>query len=344
MVKRIIGMSVLVLWLALLCSETFPEFKARLFSVNGWDAAKQMLTGYLEQTQNPEEMRELQKTWMEVAPGECREYFTAAQAKNPQSPLYSYLLIRLEDDEKVQTQQAGELCRKSPDFYWGYRLLLLNLTSELLANEGTACFPQADNEDYLKLIEAGYQRFPEDGYFNVFLFHRYRIKGDFEQADGYLDKLKDAAILLGNWRHIQYFLVKSLDAKRYQAVVPALLSLAIQAQDIAAADSLSEFAKGYVDILDKTRNRQALLEFLSQNSALLETWSFCDVWMNTLAAQENWEKLGSELLKYSQKKVISTEQMRGYVDRWRSTLSQYQHWQLLLNKAGYAPNLLPHQE
>jgi len=148
--KRILLMLTLLCICLTIQGRNFEEFRQELLTAPDWKTAKTKLIAYLPTTTNVEELRELQSIWQSVEPDACREYFIELQKKNPNTPVYAYLALRLEPDETLQMNAAEELCRKYPDFYWGYRLFLVDYMAWLLNAELELTNPLQNQESAKK--------------------------------------------------------------------------------------------------------------------------------------------------------------------------------------------------
>ena len=335
----------ILLIVSLLCSclvilgKNFEEFKQELLNAPNWQTAKTKLIAYLPTTEKVEELRELQSIWESVEPAVCREYFITLQKKNPDSPVYAYLALRLEPNETLQMQGAEELCRKFPDFYWGYRLYLVDYMAWILNAELEVTDPLQNQESALKIIDEGYKRFPEDDYFHIFQFHRYRIQKNYPLAEAELTRIKDHGLLTANWMRIKYFLVQNKNAALYSEFMPPLLSDLINSGQISSDESIYSFAEGYVEILQETEMHQELESFLTQNPALLKSYHYFDVYAGILANKEDWNTLSNLLHTAYANGTINQEQLRNYLTDWEDKLSKCPNWITLKEKAGIKNNL-----
>jgi len=65
-------------------------------------------------------LRMLQDAWKRRDPESCKAFFKDQYLSNPKSAEHHYLYLR--SDDSVATVKAQiELCKKHPEFYWGYR-------------------------------------------------------------------------------------------------------------------------------------------------------------------------------------------------------------------------------
>lgn len=341
--KRILLMLTLLCICLTIQGRNFEEFRQELLTAPDWKTAKTKLIAYLPTTTNVEELRELQSIWQSVEPDACREYFIELQKKNPNMPVYAYLALRLEPDETLQMNAAEELCRKFPDFYWGYRLFLVDYMTWLLNAELELTNPLQNQESALKIIDEGYKRFPEDDYFHIFQFHRHRIQKNYALAEAELTQIKDRNLLTANWMRIKYFLVQNKNATLYKTLMPNLLSDLIKNGQLASADSIYSFAEGYVEILQETENKIELEQYLVQNPILLKSYPYFDVYAGILANKKEWKTLDKCLLNAFDSGAITKEQLNNYLTNWEDELSKCQNWITLQAKAEL-DNKLPEQK
>ena len=344
MIKHLLIVVLFLLIILIAEGQNFAQFKEELLNTGDWNIARQKIIAYIPTTNKVEELRELQSIWESVEPDACKQYFGSAAKNNPNSPVYQYLALRLEEDETLQIKGAEELCRNYPDFYWGYRLYIVDVMAWLLNAEMEIPNPLNGQELALKIIDEGYKHFPDDDYFHIFQFHRYRLTKDYPQAERELKLTKDRNLLRANWMHIKYFLVQEKNAPLYSSFMPPLLSELIKSGQMAAADSIFAFAEGYVGILQETEDWQSLEQFFVQNPVLLNSASYFDVYAGLLARKENWNALSNALLSAFNKKVIDSEHLSQYLAIWEDNLCHQPYWQELKQKAEPISNITsPHQ-
>ena len=342
--KRLLVIVLFLLVFLIAEGQNFAQFKEELLNTKDWNTARQKIISYIPTTNNVEELRELQSIWESVEPNVCKQYFFNAAQNNPHSPVYQYLALRLEEDETLQMKGAEELCLNHPDFYWGYRLYIVDFMAWLLNAELEIPDPLNGQELSLKIIDEGYKRFPDDDYFHIFQFHRYRLTQNYPQAEKELKLTKDRNLLMANWMRIKYFLVQEKNATLYSSYLPPLFSDLIKSGQMASVDSIYIFAEGYVEILQETESWQSLEQFLAQNPVLLNSAPYFDVYAGLLARKEDWNALGNELLSAFNKKVIDSEHLSQYLTKWEDNLCHQPHWTELKQKAEPKSNLIsPHQ-
>lgn len=326
MLKRIILLTMIIGGILCLKGESFAQFRERLIAQEDWVNAEQMIKDYLVKATKVEEMRDLQDLWKDVSPDECSAWFEEAHSKNLNSPVYEYLFLRLEEDEKLQMQGAYELCKKHPDFYWGYRLLLLNLMSTILEEEGAGYYPLDDRGYLLEVVDVGYMNFPRDDYFNIFQFHRYRIQKNDQKAEAALAAVKDKAVLQANWNKIMFSLIASRNKALYAKVMPELISNAVKSGELSPADSLLRYSGGYVTILDDMGEWQGILDYLTKHPVLLENGGYCCYWVDALAALKRWEQLSRDLLKFASANELDAESLKYRLNEWTAELKSFPEW------------------
>jgi hypothetical protein len=335
MMRKLVATLVLILQgVFFLNAESFPQFRDRLMAQEGWENAVQMIKDYLAKTDKVEEMRDLQDIWLDVNPEECAAWFEEVRNKNSDSPAYEYLCLRLEEDEELQMQGAYNLCKKHPDFYWGYRLLLLDLMSVILEDEFEENNPLADKGYLLELIDNGQKRFPQDDYFKIFQFHRYRITKNDNKAEQALMGIKDKTLLQANWEKIMYTLVSAKNKALYVKVMPGLISNAVKSGELSPADSLLRFSGGYMSILEETGDWQAILDYLTKNPKLLENYTYCSAWVDALAGQKKWKQLSHDLLKFAREKRFDEKWLDDKLQQWYTELQGFPEWPQLLELSG----------
>lgn len=331
MPKSLFCLFLMLFSLLLLQAESFAEFRNRLMEQD-WKTAEGMIKEFLSQSKDLEAMRDLQDLWRETDPEACRNFFFEAQRQKP-GPVWTYLHIRLEEDEEYQTEEAYKLCIKHPEFYWGYRLLLLNLLSKILDEEFELSNPLAGEANYLKVIDEGYRRFPQDDYFHLFQFHRFHMEGDGTKALACIRKLKDEGIILANWQRIQYSLILKENLELYQELVPGWLALGIAKKEISPVDSLLQYSYGHINILMSRRDFAAALGYLQAHKSLLENPAYRDYWLSARAELADWKELSKDLLHFANYYTLQPAELNKYLEKWKTHISSLPEWKNLQAKA-----------
>lgn len=234
----------------------------------------QVIQAYLSKLQSVEDLRELQSYWMQDDPEACRRYFADLQKKNPMNPHYSYLKLRYEDDPELQMDGAILLCKNHPDFYWGYRLFIVNYLQWLLEAKKEVPNPLEGEKYKLELVDEGLKRFPDDAYLNIFQFHRYLLSGEDANAEAALLKIKENSVIGSNWMAINDFLVKTRKLELFETMMGRFTGYMISRGQISAADSIGYHDFGRAEMYAQWKDWPALEKFYSEHPDYLQDPNF----------------------------------------------------------------------
>jgi len=113
--------------------------------------------------------------------------------------------------------------------------------------------------------------------------------------------------------------------------MPKLLKILKEDSAYTERDSLSDYAQGYVSILEETRNWPKLEVFFTKYPILLENWAYFDSYAIMLADTNRWEELMQQLSLSVENGVVNQEQLTGYGKKWQ--LEQRAQWPTLQQKA-----------
>jgi len=307
------------------------DFRIRLKDAPDSEAAYNTIMEYASKLNNEEDLRELQDAWLKFDKEGCQKHFRTLFKQNPQSAKFWYLSLRTQDDEDLVLEESANLCRAFPDYYWGYRLFISSLMAWMLEAGYEVNNPLEDADYELKILDEGYKRFPKDDYFNILQFHRYRITGDYPRAETFLWKVRDNNLLKAHWLYIRYYLVISQNVPTYESFMPKLLKILKEDSAYTERDSLSDYAQGYVSILEETRNWPKLEVFFTKYPILLENWAYFDSYAIMLADTNRWEELMQQLSLSVENGVVNQEQRTGYGKKWQ--LDQRAQWPAIQQKA-----------
>lgn len=221
-----------------------------------------------------EDLRELQNYWMQDDPEACMVYFSKMQQKNPKNPHYSYLKLRYEDDPELQMDGAILLCKNHPEFYWGYRLFIVNYLQWLLEAKKEVPNPLEGEKYKLELVDEGLKRFPDDAYLNIFQFHRYLLSGEDANAEAALLKIADNSVIGSNWMAINDLLVKTRKQQLFETMMGKFTSFMISQGQISAADSTGYHDFGRAEMYVQWKDWPALQTFFSEHPDYLQDPNF----------------------------------------------------------------------
>lgn len=212
------------------------EMKIKLSKVDNKEAAANIITEYLPQVNTIEEWRDFQNIWLSVDAEACSDYFHKAAQREPSSPTYAYLLLRMEKDKDVQFNGALKLCKQAPDFYWAYRLITVNVSEQLLEDEKQGNSSNITAETYT-VLEQGLQKYPNDPYLNMSMFHLYRLQNKDKQAEASLNRITDPNTLYANWEIIKSYIIKTGNMDLLNTLTGVMLEDAVKAGQYTVDES-----------------------------------------------------------------------------------------------------------
>lgn len=214
------------------------DFKQKLSKAENNDAKTKIVLEYLPQLTSVDEWRELQNLWLSFDPNACNDYFLKAAERDPASPIYAYLRLRTEKDKTAQYNGALKISKQSPDFYWAYRLLTVNVSEQILEAEkqGQAAII---HEEAINALNQGLQKFPSDPYLNMTMFHYNRINHQDKQAEAALLRVTDLNTIYSNWDAIKAYVIRTGNIDILQTMSGILLRDAVASGQYSEAQSQS---------------------------------------------------------------------------------------------------------
>lgn len=307
------------------------DFKTRASTAESEVAVKAIIQEYLPQLKTVDELRELQNVWQQVDPEACIAYFRSAAVKEPNSPIYKYLVLRFEEDREVQMDGAIKLCKQFPEFYWGYRILSVNFSEWLIKSEQDVADPLAGQEAVLALVEQGLKHYAEDAYLNLCQFHRYRIAKDAKKAEAYLLKINDPTTLYSNWESIKGFIIATGNMGIFDTVFPKILADAVAKGQYTQEESHSIARSQKMEMLESMDNWDGIAGLFEANE-LLKDDPACSVFYEKLLLKRNTHTTLLDLLDATlDKGEITVNDLKN--ETRYEPLYPNPRWKTLLNKA-----------
>lgn len=286
---------------------------------------------YLPQLKTVEELRELQNVWQQADPSGANAYFLQAASKDPQSPIYQYLLLRFDENQDTQLQGGVKLCKQSPEFYWGYRLLAVNLAEVLLQSEKDNLEPLSRKDEMFGLVEQGLKRFPDDAYLNICQFHHYRLAKDPAKAAAYLMKVGDITAINSNWNQIMDFIVANKRSDIFEYFFPKLLSDAVSKGQLDVERSDEVYRSQWLSLQEKLDNWDVIATVFENDTSLMESPACAEYYEKLLIHEGKF----AELLDYLNVRLDKDD--INFNDIKNESLYEPMHketrWQTLMAKA-----------
>jgi len=282
-------------WLVALCfslqAALIDDFKQEVGKTKDKDAILKIVNNYVDKLKSVEDLRDLQNVWMQNDEAACRQYFAKQAKKESKNPVYQYLNLRLEEDPELQMEGAILLCKNSPKFYWGYRMLSVNFLEWMLNAESELANPLEGQDYKLGFIDAGLKNFPDDPYLNICQFHRCRIAKNQAGADAALLKLNDYSVLNSHWKKINEYLVQTANEGVYDQTIGKMISFEKQQKGADKVDSLGmhQFFKVY--FLLETKNWEKLEQIFTANPRLKDDPNMAQAYRDYLLGSGKHQEL-----------------------------------------------------
>lgn len=229
----------LLLTIVLLWASPAQELMDKLQKAPGAEQQTALFRQYLPQVRALEDHRKLQALWARSDQQAMQEYYDELAGKHPQNPDYQYLRLRyLESAEQISG--ARQLIVNHPEFYWGYRLLAICLSEEILAAKPQSVADLPSKSD-IHLLQNGFARYPDDDDLAMALFLLHLESNDLASARESLRQVQDPLALTANWQRIHAFTLAIKDIELYSAKLPHLIGVYIEQGIIAKEDSLAVY-------------------------------------------------------------------------------------------------------
>lgn len=214
------------------------DFKQKLSKAESNDAKSKIILEYIPQMTSVDEWRELQNLWLSFDPNACNDYFLKAAERDPASPIFAYLRLRTEKDKAAQYNGALKISKQSPDFYWAYRLLTVNVSEQMLEAEKQGQDAKI-NDEAINALNQGLKKFPSDPYLNMTMFHYNRLNNREKQAEACLQSVTDLNTIYSNWDTIKAYVIKTGNIDLLNTMSGILLRDAVASGQYSEAESQS---------------------------------------------------------------------------------------------------------
>lgn len=236
--------------------------------------ALQIIKDYAVKTDDIEDLRILQNYWLQLDEAGCVVYFANLKAKHPNSDNYIYLWARTLDNTKEMMRQARKLVQKSPDFEYGYKLLLAPYQKELFSIELKS---ELKKEDFYKEFKKDRKYF--DKYLKKFptstdaLYLRIQLyvwEKEVEKANKLLAKALTVNAAFLNWQFYTDFYLRTGQLQLMQAYIRRLIAESKQAEGMSPAEQENQFLVTYLGTLFETDHHKDFLEYTMVHPGALE--------------------------------------------------------------------------
>ncbi len=197
---------VLLFCAAVMLRGTFAEdFEAGLNEVETDEQFLALIQSFVPQAQEIEDHRLLQNYWLNADREACLNYYDQLLDENPGDPKYQYLAIRMKDNA-LQMTSARQMIAGHPDFYWGYRIMAVNMIDPLRDEAAATAYSAGEYAADKQRLEQGLQKFPQDPFLKLAQFHSLWFDGDLKGAEGSLMEITAHEALQYRWKDVLAFL------------------------------------------------------------------------------------------------------------------------------------------
>ena len=277
--KKIIMCLVMSVCLALTLWGDFQEdFMNGLYQVESQEAGIKYVRDWSKLARNVEEHRFVQAPWFQMDPIGCQAFYDSLLALVPNDAGFQYLAIRMAERD-IQMPGGRKIIAAFPDFYWGYRLIAVNMSELMRAEEGKSYL---DSEDFPRdraLVAQGLQKFPEDGFLNLASFNCSVYDKDYVKAEETLLGIDDDAALRTGWKDILDFIKAS---RRIELLEPLVRKLPVMISGDQSFEQ--EYQKNYLSNLGTLGETQLMKDHLAAKPDLASNpdaqWILLETYMN----------------------------------------------------------------
>jgi len=246
---------VLMLIIASLCMGTAigDDFNAKIRNLSDEAEVVALVKEYLAKTNDIDDLRNIQSVWLDIDQEACRAHFEALYRQNPKNDNYHYLWARALRDVAQTLSESRKLIKRSPKYYWGYRLLNATYNITLFNNKETSSpeyiYLQGELKKDRKLILESVKRFPEDSLKMQTLYYLYRYEDNLVEAKKLLLNLNQATITAFSPENLLEYSHKSKDTSVFATVFPLMLQIYSERGRIKSEDIENIYANSYLDLL-----------------------------------------------------------------------------------------------
>ena len=268
--KLILLILALVLTIGLWATPIDDFRQAYMANQNNPETLDRLIADFKDQDLSLEDHRFFQILWNEVNPKAMQAHYDELLKQNPQNPEYIYLSLRMQDNE-VQLEPARKLIRDYPSFYWGYRIIAVNLSEAISQGENEAYLNSPEYGQDLALIQQGLRSFGDDAYLNIAIFYAYKDTTDYQRAVSALDKISDPVAISSNMRPITTFLLRIKDLDLYTRLISVVMDDAEESGKMTTAEAELNTQYFIMNFLVQSEDISALDVYLAQNPSLKQS-------------------------------------------------------------------------
>ena len=276
--KKFVTCLVMSVCLALTLWGDFQEdFMNGLYQVETQEAALKHVRDWSKLAKDVEEHRIVQAPWYQMDPIGCQAFYDSLLALIPNDAGFQYLAIRMAKRD-IQLPGARKIIAAHPDFYWGYRLLSVNLSELIRTEDAKAYMESGDYPTDKAMLEQGLRGFPEDGFLGLARFNFLWHEGDLKAAEEVLLGIGDRDALKSGWQDVLDFIKVS---RRKELLEPLLRKLPMMISPDQSFER--EYQKSYLSNLGTLGEMQLMKDYLAAKPDLASDpnaqWLLVEAWM-----------------------------------------------------------------
>lgn len=323
----------LVLCLTLLIStqlyaEPVDDFLDEFNCTKTKDEAFAVVSKYLGTLTSVDDLRELQNIWWSLDKDACNSYFLEKSQRDPESHVYKYLSVRLNPDDQSKIDIAVEMCKKHPDFYWGYRLLAGTAENKLYIDKDYSASAYAEVN---RLVAAGLKRYINDPNLKMYMFYRYKYEGSVDQAELELLGIDDFNIISSQTFWVLEFIKKTGKDRLYDHIAEVYIDHYVALGQVKPDDKQSRVNSLKTSYMVANSDWSGVEKIFSAHPSYMYNKSFMRFYEDYLLGTEKYQ----EMIAYNEQRL--DKKLFGYLDtldenRYKPVL-EMPEWQKLVKRA-----------
>jgi thiol-disulfide isomerase/thioredoxin len=251
-----------------------PNIEKTIQAAKDETEALKIIHDYISQTDDIEDLRLIQNYWLKLDPEECKLFFATLKEKTPKDMRYVYLWARSTEDTAIQIKTGRSLVKSSPDFEYGYRLLLSNYQNGLFNTPGpqhpTAQPLLNDFKRDKKYFDQYLLRFPKSEYAIYLSLCMLVWEKRVSAANKLLAKAVDLEATWLNWQFYTDYYLRTNQLLMLQTYIRRMVDTSVAAKNLSPAEKEIQFEETYLSTLLMGETFQPFLDYVNEHPAVME--------------------------------------------------------------------------
>lgn len=246
------------------------EFEMKLRSVQSDGEALQLIRSYVLKTNDFDDLRYIQNSWLNVDPAGCEAYFADLYGKNRNSDKFHYLFARSIRDPHLALTEARKMTSSYPDSEWGYRLVN-SAYNRFLFNEETAlpAFANSINTDRALIVKA-FTLFPTEQYMLYTMVNLHRYEENYSEMEALILNANAEMLDFMSVTMAMDFCVESGSTRIFEKHSDMLLDQLQRSKAIAAEERDKVYGTILLMIWQKLNQWENVEAYFAKNPAELD--------------------------------------------------------------------------